>query len=118
MDSIYDRYGDNDFWERVISEFYTSTASDKVLFHYFKGKDNTKIREMHLRLLCSAFQRGGQHFPFSVRKIHKSLEITDDVFERYIEIYEDKLRENGINDRDIEIIIEIMYSFKLDIVKN
>lgn len=118
MDAIYDRYGDNAFWERLISEFYASMARDKVLSIYFKGIDTTHVRQMHLRLLCSAIQRSGQHFPCSVQKIHKSLEITDDVFERYIQIYEDKLRENGIIDRDIEVILEIMYSFKSDIVRN
>lgn len=118
MDSIYDRYGDNDFWERIISEFYFATMQDNVLYDYFKDKDMMKIRRMHLCLLTAAFQRSGQHFPYSVQRVHKSLGISDDLFERYIELYEIKLRENDIEEKDIETIVGIMYTFKSDIVKS
>ena len=117
MDSIYDRYGDRVFWERLISDFYFATMKDNVLLDYFKDKDMMKIRRMHLCLLGAAFQRGGQHFPYSVKRVHGGLGISDDIFERYIELYGIKLRENDIDESDIETIVGIMYSFKSDIVK-
>jgi truncated hemoglobin YjbI len=116
MDSIYDRYGDRDFWNKLINDFYQITITDPVLKVYFAGRDIDRIKNMHSCLLNVAFKRSGEHFPYSVKRVHKSLEITDDVFERYIMLYEISLRDYGIEENDIESIVGIMYSFKWDLV--
>lgn len=116
MDQIYNRYGDQSYWQTVIDDFYEDTINDSVLKPYFLGKDINRIKCMHNVLLSAALQRDGGHFPISVLRVHKTLNISEEIFNRYVYIYQRSLKAHGIQDADIESIVNILQAFKQDLV--
>lgn len=118
MDQIYNKYGDESFWQTVIDEMYDLTTNDRTLKPFFIGKDVNRIKCMHNILLLAALKRDSCHFPISVYRVHKSLEITEEIFNRYVFYYQKSLKNHGIQDADIESIINILLAFKPDLVKD
>lgn len=116
MEHIYHRYGDQEFWYRILDQIYKKLLANNETKHFFEGKDLIRIKCMHVMLLSTALQRGGDHFPVSVSRVHKKLQITERIYGIYTKIYENVLRENGIQSSDIESIMSIIWSFESDIV--
>lgn len=116
MEHIYQRYGDRDFWYKIIDQVYNKLLANNDTKHFFDGKDVNRIKCMHVMLLSTALQREGGHFPVSVLRVHKQLQITERIFGMYAEIYEIVLSENGIECSDIDSIMNIIWSFKSDLI--
>lgn len=116
MDHIYNRYGDESYWQRIINDFYDEALTDPILTSFFVGKDVNRIKNMHNVLLSAALQRDGGHFPISVLRVHKTLGITNEVFDRYVYYYKKSLKEHGILKNDVEAISNIILAFKSDLV--
>jgi len=116
MDHIYNLYGDESYWQRIISDFYDEALTDPLIASFFVGKDVSRIKSMHNALLSAALQRDGGHFPVSVVRVHKALGITEEIFNRYVYYYKKSLKEHGISKNDIETISNIILAFKSDLV--
>ena len=117
MEHIYQRYGDQYFWDQIIDQVYKKILANNYIKHFFEGKDLNRIKCMHVMLLSTAFQKEGGHFPVSVLRVHKQLQITERIFEIYAEIYEIVLSENGIDSSDIDLIMNVIWSFKSDLIR-
>lgn len=117
MDSIYDRYGGQPFWEKVLDEFYTKNLAEPSLQSFFIGKDVERAKAMNRSLLAAALRPEGEHFPVSIKRTHRTMDISDAQFGKFAENLITTLGENHVTKPDIEEIVDVIQSFKDDIVK-
>ena len=116
MELIYEKYGSKPFWQRVIDQVHDDLIADEELSIYFEDRDVDRIKSMHHVLLYTALQQEGGHFPVSVSRVHKCLKITASSFDRYLQVYKKVLDLNRVQESDTEIIINIIDSFRDDLV--
>lgn len=118
MESIFDRYGGQAFWDTVLDEFYQLNLEDPELLSFFQGKDVNRIKEMYRCLLRAALREAGEHFPVSIKRVHKDMPITSFAFDKFTQNLQTVISRNGVNDEDKEEIILVIMAFKEDIVKH
>ena len=117
MESIYDRYGDQPFWESLLDRFYERNLHDQRLRSYFEGKDITRVKAMNRGLLEAALRPGGDHFPVSVKRVHKDMSITTGQFDAFVENFSTTIAESGVTKEDLDEILSVVGSFREDVVK-
>ena len=118
METIFDRYGGQEFWDVILSDFYVYNLQDPELSNYFEGKNVDKIKQMYRCLLSAALRTTGEHFPVSIKRVHKNMTIRSGTFEKFISNLLRALISNGVNAEDRAEIMNIIESFKEDVVKN
>lgn len=118
MDSIYDRYGGQPFWEDVLNLFYEKNLVDPDLQSFFVGKDIERAKIMNRGLLAAALRPEGEHFPVSVKRAHKDMPIFGNHFEKFAVNLIATLNEKHVTKADIDEIIGVIQSFRDDIVKS
>jgi truncated hemoglobin YjbI len=116
MDSIYDRYGGQAFWERVMNAFYDKNLADPSLNAFFAGKDVERVKIMNRGLLSAALRPSGEHFPVSVKRVHRTMEISAAAFDRFGANLVATLTECGVSSVDSEEIMSVIASFRDDVV--
>jgi uncharacterized protein YerC len=116
MELIYEKYGSQPFWQKVIDQVHDDLTTDEEMKEFFEDRDIVRIKSMHHSLLYIALQQEGGHFPVSVSRVHKCLQITNRAFDKYLFIYEKALKLNKIQDSDIEIITNVIGSYRQDLV--
>ncbi|OMJ80678.1 hypothetical protein SteCoe_19014 [Stentor coeruleus] len=117
MDSVYDRYGGQPFWEDVLNIFYDKNLADPELQSFFVDKDIERAKTMNRGLLAAALRPEGEHFPVSVKRTHKNMPIFGRHFNKFGENLIATLNEKHVTQADIDEIIGVIQSFKDDIVK-
>ena len=118
MDSIYDRYGDQAFWERIMDQFYARNVEDNNLKRFYEGADVEKIKKMNRAFLETALRPSGEHFPISVKRTHRNMEIFGNDFDKFAQNFAETLNDNGISKVDNDEIINVIAAFRADLVKD
>ena len=118
MESVYDKYGGQDFWEEVFNRFYEFNLNDQILQSYYAGTDIERVKLMNRRLLCTALRPSTDHFPLSIKRIHQSMNINEHQFNIFVANLALTLREKGINDEDALEILNVIESFRGDVIKS
>ena len=116
MELIYEKYGSKPFWQKIIDQVHDDLITDEELGKYFEDRDVDRIKSMHHVLLYTALQQEGGHFPVSVSRVHKCLQITKSAFDKYLQVYQKVLEQNKVQETDTETIINIIDSFRDDLV--
>jgi hemoglobin len=117
MDSIYDRYGDQTFWDRIMDQFYERNLADKRLKRFYESSDVQRIKRMNQAFLATALRPSGEHFPISVKRTHRNMEIFGEDFDKFAQNLLLTLNDNGIAKADVEEILNVIQSFRADLVK-
>jgi hemoglobin len=118
MDSIYDRYGDQAFWERIMDQFYARNLADNGLKRFYEGTDVDRIKRMNRAFLATALRPSGEHFPISVKRAHRNMEIFGEDFDKFARNLSLTLNDSSISKPDIEEIMNVISSFRADLVKD
>jgi hemoglobin len=118
MESLYDRYGGQPFWQRVLDVFYAKNLESPALQGFFTGKNVDRAKFMNQLLLCSALRPSGDHFPVSVKRVHREMAITQSVFSEFAANLHRALTECGVTESDANEILDVIDSFKEDLVKD
>lgn len=118
MESIYDRYGDQSFWDHIMDDFYSKNLADPNLHVFFAGKDIQRIKRMNQELLAIALRPSSNHFLVSVKRAHRNLEIFSSHFDLFVSNFTQTLTENHISKADIQEILLVIESFRTDLIKD
>lgn len=116
MESIYDKYGGESFWERIIDQFYEKNISDNNLKSFFEGKNIEKIKAMNRHLLSVALRCSNDHFSVSVKRVHRGFGVSTEHFDRFISNFNAVLQDNKISEDDSEYILLVVESFREDVI--
>lgn len=118
MDSIYDKYGGQPFWDSLLNRFYDKNLSDPILTYYFEGKDIDKIKSMNRGLLAAALKISGDPFLVSIKRVHKGIDVANEHFNHFINNLKIVLEESNVASDDVEEIMMVVTSFEEDVVKH
>lgn len=118
MESIYDKYGNQSFWDHIMDEFYNKNLADPDLQEFFVGKDIQRIKRMNQELLEVALRTSSNHFLVSVKRAHRHMNIFGNHFDKFVSNLNQTLVENHISKPDIEEILTIIDSFRSDLIKD
>lgn len=115
MEELFSKYGGMAFWAEFINTFYDRATTDEVIRDFFAGKDVNKIKEMQVSLLEMTLT--GRHFPDDMMyHAHKSLNVNDVHFRRFMELYERALLDLDVDPPDATLMIEALLGYKKQVV--
>ncbi|OMJ66894.1 hypothetical protein SteCoe_36100 [Stentor coeruleus] len=117
MESIFDKYGGNDFWQKVLNEFYETNIKDHRLTQFFESADIGKIKKMYKCLLASALSDQGDPVHVSIRRVHNPYPISQLEFEAFLENFDQVLEINRLRVEDKVQVLTIVNSYRNDVVK-
>ena len=117
MESIYDRYGGEPFWDSFLDLFYHKNIQDPILREYFEGKDIERVKKMNQALLLAALRASEDHFSVSVKRVHKNMSISAQQFNHFANNFAAQLQELKVGKDDVDEIMNVVTSFQEDIVK-
>ena len=118
MESVYERYGDHVFWDRIMDQFYEKNLSDPDLKDFYIGKDMQRIKRMNQELLATALRSSASHFLVSVKRTHRTMEIFGLHFGKFVSNLGLTLAENNVSKSDIQEIVDVIETFRADLVKD
>lgn len=113
---MFEKYGGDAFWNRVLDDFYHLNMSDSHLQSFFAGKDVDKIKSMNAGLLRAALGTAESHFFTSIKRVHANLGIAQTQYERFVSNLFQVLRDRGVHQDDLEDINDVVVSFRGDVV--
>jgi truncated hemoglobin YjbI len=115
--SLFEKYGGERFWGPVFVSFLDTLRREEQLSHYFTGVDIATLGRSMLLLFQQALGFDPGHFPISIRRIHTHMHIQQQDFSRFLEIFEETIKRNGVEQEDGEEIAEVLLAFQRDVVE-
>ncbi|CAG9322539.1 unnamed protein product [Blepharisma stoltei] len=116
MSSLFEKYGGDPFWRRVLDDFYNVNITDPALQAYFVGRDVERVKAMNAGLLKAALGTAENHFFTSIKRVHVGLAISSPAYDRFVSNLFQILRDRGVTQEDLEDINDVVSSFRSDIV--
>ena len=117
MESTFDKYGGNDFWQKVLNEFYETNVKDPRLTQFFESADIEKIKKMYKCLLASALSDLGDPIHVSLRRVHAPYPINQYEFEAFLENFDHVLECNRLRVEDKVQVLTVVNSYRNDVIK-
>lgn len=108
------KYGGMNFWTMLVDEFYDRVLAVPGLSPFFQGKNQQRIKNMMLSLLEMAIT--GEHFPEKALHSHKALNITEQHFQLFLEVFEETLNDLEVEPEDVEFLAGTLKSYHSSIV--
>ena len=114
--SLFDKYGGEEFFQRLLDIIYQKNLSNPVLAPYFRDSDVERIKSMYLNLLRAGLGTGEHHFHTSVKRVHSHLHIPKEAFLAFYEVFIGVLQENAFTPEDMEEVSDMLKAFEEDVV--
>jgi hemoglobin len=117
---LYKRLGGYDALAAVTDDFLKRVHADTMLAPFFGGippEGMNRIRQMVVDQLCAASGGPCVYVGKSMKDAHLTLEISDDVFERFVGHIRATLIAFGVPSREQNEVMGALQSMKGDIVK-
>mmetsp|Transcript_9971 Transcript_9971/g.14888 ORF Transcript_9971/g.14888 Transcript_9971/m.14888 type:complete len:119 (+) Transcript_9971:28-384(+) len=118
MAGLFEKYGGQSFWNRFLDKFYQRNMSNDTLEAFFSGIDVERIKSMNSSLLRAALGNGDEHFFTSIRRVHRNMNVKDAHFQIFYDNFVETLKEFGVSGEDFEDIVEVVSSFREDVVQS
>lgn len=115
--ALFDKYGGMSFWSGAVDTFYGRLLQDPHMSRYFVGRDVNKVKAMNTHLLECALGNTSEHFSVSVKRVHANMTIDRSAFTRFLELFTEVLREQGVSAADLEEIGEVLTAFEDDVLR-
>ena len=118
MNSLYDKYGRAPTVSKVVHDFYSKLLKSSTLKSFFEGINLDGLIN-HQILLFSHILGGPQQYDLSkLKTAHAHLSITNKEFDEVAGILEETLEDCGVEEHDIQIIMNIVSSTRPEIIQN
>lgn len=116
LDSLFQKYGGFETVSKLVHEFYKKVMADENLKPYFKNVELEGLMEHQTKFLSQVLGGPNEYKGRELFEAHKNLGITDKAFGLVAEYLEETLDEAGVEDADVEVIMNIVASVKDKIV--
>lgn len=114
--SLYEKYGEFSMIHSIISLFYKKILDSDNLYHYFENVDMQNLIEHQTRFFCSALGGPQKYDRSTLKKVHQRFQIKSSDFDEVATLLKKSLEEVKMEDQDITTVINIVASYKNDIV--
>lgn len=116
LQSLYEKYGGFATISAIVHDFYDKVLESPRLGPWFDGIDMPRLIDHQTKFLCSILGGTEQYTGRQLAAAHKSLKITGEGFDEVAALLTEALEDAGMEDDDIESVINVVASVKDDIV--
>jgi hemoglobin len=116
MTTLYDKYGGFATVNKMVQSFYKKIAESENLTLYFEGVDMQRLMDHQTKFFSGIMGGPVEYTGRQLKGVHACLGITEDAFSEVTELLEETLEDMGVEDADVETIMEIVDGAKSDIV--
>lgn len=117
--TLYRRLGGYDAIAAVTDSFLARITTDTALNIFFAGLEPphmNRIRQMVVDQLCAASGGPCLYVGKSMKETHATLDITEQVFQRFVEHMQTTLDAFGVKERERNEVLGALQSMKPDVV--
>ncbi|AQS39196.1 truncated hemoglobin [Shewanella psychrophila] len=115
-ESLFDKYGGFDTFTLVVSSFYQKVLDSDELEHYFRNVNMDNLMAHQTNFIAKALGGPDAYEGRDLRQAHINLDISLPDFLEVAELLEESLEEAGVEDVDVEAIIQLVGSLQDQIV--
>ncbi|KAB8030921.1 group I truncated hemoglobin [Fluviispira multicolorata] len=115
-ESIYDKYGGYTVLHSVVSLFYKKIMNSENLIHYFENVDLSRLIDHQTKFLTTVLGGPIMYDSKLLKKAHAALKIPIKDFTEVAGLLQETLVESKLEKPDIDKIMEVVASFKNDII--
>lgn len=114
--TVYQEIGGEEAVEAVVDDFYDRVLADDRLAEYFEGMDMDEIRAHQVQFISAVTGGPVEYDGQDMREAHAHLDIDERDFDAVAEYLEDALRENGVDDGNVEAITSEVAALKAPVL--
>jgi hemoglobin len=114
--SIYRQIGGREAVEAVVDDFYDRVLSDESLVDYFEGHDMEELRAHQVQFVSSVAGGPVEYSGRDMREAHDHLDIEEEDFDAVATYLERALRENGVDEENVEAIMSEVAALKAPVL--
>ena len=116
MTTLYDKYGGFATVSKLIQAFYAKVAESEELAPYFADIDTPQLIDHQTKFFSDVLGGPVKYTGKELKIVHAPLGITYAAFAEVAELLEETLEDLGVEEEDIETILDIVGGLKSDIV--
>ena len=114
--NIYEKYGGFDFFHKIIYELYLELFDHLEISYHFFGVDMLALSRKQAEFLCEAIGGPKMYTGGNIILVHKHMRITEYEFETVVMSFREIFKKNGLENDEINLIINFIRSKKSMIV--
>jgi hemoglobin len=103
--SIYEEIGGREAVDAVVSDFYDRVLEDEQLVGFFEEFDMAELHTHQVQFISSVAGGPVSYTGAEMREAHTHLDIEKEDFDTVADYLERALRENGVCDENVEVIM-------------
>ena len=111
-DSVYAEIGGEAAIETIVEDFYDRVLADNRLVGFFEGMDMNELRTHQVQFISSVAGGPVEYTGDEMRAAHRHLDISEEDFDAVGTYLEQALRENGVDEENIEAIMSEVVALK------
>lgn len=116
--TLFEKYGGFSTISRMVHEFYEHVLESDQLAPYFEASNMDQLIEHQTRFISHLMGGPVTYEGRDLATAHQFLNITEAAFNEVAAILSDILEDGGVNEEDLNIIMNTVASVKKDIVKH
>ncbi|MEM7351549.1 MAG: group 1 truncated hemoglobin [Acidobacteriota bacterium] len=115
-ETLFDKYGGFTAVSEIVHSFYEKVMDEDSLRHYFQGIDMERLARHQTDFLTMVFGGPVNYSQQALRESHRRLKIIEEDFDCVADLLEEALEEADVDDDDIATVMQVILSYKDDIV--
>jgi hemoglobin len=115
---LFERLGGQEGIEAVVDALLVNIGADTRLKQYFNNLDQVRFKTNNVAFLCEKTGGPCSYTGGEIKRVHKSLQVTSEDFDAMMEDMSKTLDEKGVAEANKKELMDIMTSFKGDIVSS
>jgi len=116
--NLYERLGGQDGIEALVDALLVNIGADSRVKHYFNNLDQVRFKTNNVAFLCEKTGGPCTYTGGEIKRVHKSLQVPSEDFDAMMEDIGKTLDEKGVAEADKKELIDLMASYKADIVSS
>ena len=116
-ESMYDKYGGFETVSKIVHGLYEKIKESELLTPYFEGADMQRVMNHQIQLFSSIMGGPVTYEGQQLEQIHRRLNITEETFIEVVELLEEVLEDFGVEEEDINTLLNIVGETKPQIVQ-
>ena len=116
--SLFDRLGGQEGLEAVVDALLVNIGADSRIKPYFNNLNQVRFKANNVAFLCEKTGGPCSYTGAEIKRVHKSLQITSEDFDAMMEDIGKTLDEKGVAEADKKELMDILASYKADIVSS
>lgn len=114
--TIYDKYGGYDFFHSCIYDLYLDMFDHPEISYHFIGVNIERLAKHQAQFLVRAIGGPAVYEGGPIKEVHALKEISNYEFDEIAKSFKNVFLKNGVDKKDVAIIMTFVASFKSDIV--